>query len=367
MSDATDPLQAVRESIDAIDLELLRLLNERARCAEQVAEIKARHSDADTEPVFYRPEREAQIFDRLRRVNEGPLADRTVERLFREVISSCLALEVPLTVAYLGPGGTYTEAAAIKQFGQFAQRRALTSIDEVFREVESGNAHYGVVPVENSTEGMVNHTLDCFMGSSLRICAEVELPIHHALLLNRTGSNDAVTCIVSHQQSLAQCRRWLDQHYSGIERRAVSSNAEAARLVAKDPKLAAVAGTAAADNYGLRIHARNIEDEPNNVTRFLVLGNQDVGPSGQDKSSLLVSTRNEPGALVKILEPFQRHGISLTRIETRPSKTGNWSYVFFIDFDGHQQEDRISAVLHEVGAVALEMRSLGSYPKAVRA
>ncbi len=360
-----DQLEDVRKDIDAIDVQLLELLNQRAKCAERVAEIKARSSSDDT-PVFYRPEREAQIFDRLRELNAGPLENDTVERLFREVISGCLALEVPLSIAYLGPTGTYTESAAIKQFGQFARRRALGSIDEVFREVESGAVHYGVVPVENSTEGMVNHTLDCFVGSKLKICAEVELPIHHAFLLSAGGDANNIKRIVSHQQSLAQCRRWLDSHFAGVERVAVSSNAEAARLVAEDPTLACVAGEAAADTYGLAIYMQNIEDEPNNVTRFLVLGEQDVGPSGQDKSSLLVSTRNEPGALVKILEPFQRHGISLTRIETRPSKTGNWSYVFFIDFDGHTDDDGIAAVLEEVSLVVMDVRLLGSYPKAIR-
>jgi len=360
-----DQLEDVRKDIDAIDVQLLELLNQRAECAERVAVIKARES-SDAPPVFYRPEREARIFDRLRELNTGPLENDTVERLFREVISGCLALEVPLSIAYLGPTGTYTESAAIKQFGQFARRRALGSIDEVFREVESGAVHYGVVPVENSTEGMVNHTLDCFVGSKLKICAEVELPIHHAFLLPAGGHAHNIKRIVSHQQSLAQCRRWLDAHFAGIERVAVSSNAEAARMVAEDPSLACVAGETAADTYGLSMYMQNIEDEPNNVTRFLVLGEQDVGPSGQDKSSLLVSTRNEPGALVKILEPFQRHGISLTRIETRPSKTGNWSYVFFIDFDGHTDDEGISAVLEEVSLVVMDVRLLGSYPKAIR-
>ena len=361
-----EALNAVREEIDAIDKQLLQLLNARADCAERVAVIKGRASAADETTVFYRPEREAQIFDRLRAMNEGPLSGELVERLFREIISSCLALEMPLAIAYLGPAGTYTESAAIKQFGQFTNRRALTTIDEVFREVESGGVHYGVVPVENSTEGMVNHTLDCFIGSTLTICAEVELPIHHVFLVPRGGDLKQVKRIVSHQQSLAQCRRWLDAHLPGVERVSVSSNAEAARMVAADPELGAIAGEMAASNYGVDIYAHNVEDEPNNVTRFLVLGNQEVGVSGQDKSSLLVSTRNEPGALVNILEPFQRHGISLTRIETRPSKTGNWSYVFFIDFDGHQSDPKIQMVLAEVAEVTMELRSLGSYPKAVR-
>jgi chorismate mutase / prephenate dehydratase len=329
-----------------------------------VAEIK-QSEPSDQPPVYYRPEREAQILARIKRENTGPLSDDDMARLFREIISCCLNLEQPLTIAYLGPPGTYTEAAAIKQFGHFAGTRALASIDEVFREVESENAHYGVVPVENSTEGMVNHTLDCFMDSPVLICAEVELPIHHALLVHPKAGDQPVTEIVSHAQSLAQCRGWLDAHYPGVPRTPVNSNAEAARLVADRPGAAAIAGEMAAERYGLRILARHIEDHPDNKTRFLVIGRQRVGPSGHDKTSILVSTRNEPGALYKILEPFHRHGVSLTRIETRPAKSGTWSYVFFIDFDGHQRDPAVEAMLEEVHQVALEVRSLGSYPQAV--
>lgn len=357
-------LESVRDRIDQIDRDLQRLLNERAACAITVAEIKQAEG-SDQPPVYYRPEREAQILSRIRKENTGPLSDDDIARLFREIISCCLNLEQPLTIAYLGPPGTYTEAAAIKQFGHFASTRALASIDEVFREVESEGAHYGVVPVENSTEGMVNHTLDCFMDSPVLICAEVELPIHHALLVNVTAGDQPVTEIISHAQSLAQCRGWLDAHYPGVPRTPVNSNAEAARLVADRPGAAAVAGEMAAERYGLRILASRIEDHPDNKTRFLVIGRQRVGVSGRDKSSILVSTRNEPGALYKVLEPFHRHGISLTRIETRPAKSGSWSYVFFIDFDGHQSDPAIEAVLAEVRQVAMEVRSLGSYPQAV--
>ena len=357
-------LESVRDRIDQIDRDLQRLLNERAACAITVAEIKQAEG-SDQPPVYYRPEREAQILSRIRKENTGPLSDDDIARLFREIISCCLNLEQPLTIAYLGPPGTYTEAAAIKQFGHFASTRALASIDEVFREVESEGAHYGVVPVENSTEGMVNHTLDCFMESPVLICAEVELPIHHALLVNVTAGDQPITEIISHAQSLAQCRGWLDAHYPGIPRTPVNSNAEAARLVADRPGTAAVAGEMAAERYGLRILATRIEDHPDNKTRFLVIGRQRVGVSGRDKSSILVSTRNEPGALYKVLEPFHRHGISLTRIETRPAKSGSWSYVFFIDFDGHQSDPAIEAVLAEVRQVAMEVRSLGSYPQAV--
>jgi len=366
-TDSGEPqtLESVRARIDAIDRDLQRLLNERAACALAVAQIK--HAEpGDQPPVFYRPEREAQILARIRKENLGPLPDDAIARLFREIISCCLNLEQPLTIAYLGPPGTYTEAAAVKQFGHFASTRALASIDEVFREVESEGAHYGVVPVENSTEGMVNHTLDCFMESPVLICAEVELPIHHALLVTANAKEDEpITEIISHSQSLAQCRGWLDAHYPGIPRLPVNSNAEAARLVLERPGAAAIAGEMAAERYGLRMLATRIEDHPENKTRFLVIGRQRVGPSGRDKTSILVSTRNEPGALYKVLEPFHRHGISLTRIETRPAKSGSWSYVFFIDFDGHQTDPKMQLVLEEVGSVAMEVRSLGSYPQAV--
>ena len=364
MSSREEKLLEVRQRIDAIDRDLQRLLNERAACALKVGEIKQADPEGET-PVYYRPEREAQILARIQQDNAGPLSNADIAGLFREIISCCLNLEQPLTIAYLGPAGTYTEAAAVKQFGRFAKTAAMASIDEVFREVEAGGAHYGVVPVENSTEGMVNHTLDCFMDSSLTICAEVELPIHHALLASAEANEAGIKEILAHAQSLAQCRAWLDAHYPGIPRIPVNSNAEAAKLAAERDDAAAIAGTMAAERYGLRILASNIEDQADNTTRFLVLGDQVVGPSGKDKTSILVSCRNEPGALYKVLEPFHRHGISLSRIETRPAKVGTWSYVFFIDFDGHQSEPAAKAVIEEVRAVAMDVRSLGSYPQAV--
>ena len=360
--DSDNSLAALRTRIDSIDREIARLLNERAAGAMEVAKLKAAET-TDEAPVYYRPEREAQILERVLAENAGPLTDRDLWRLFREIISCCLSLEQPLTVAYLGPPGTYTEAAAVKHFGHFAINRAQNSIDEVFREVESGAAHCGVVPVENSTEGMVNHTLDCFMASRLRICGEVKLPINHAFMSLETET--AITAVYSHEQSLAQCRRWLDRHYPNVDRTPMVSNAEAARAAARTRGAAAIAGEMAAERYGLRVLATNIEDETDNETRFLVLGDQTVGPSGKDKTSLLVSTRNESGALHRILDPFRRHGINLTRIETRPSRLSNWSYIFFIDFDGHEETEGVAAMLDEVRAVATEVRSLGSYPQAV--
>lgn len=357
-------LAALRDRIDNIDQALQRLLNERAAAAQEVAHVKLA-ANPEGEPFFYRPEREAQVLRRVKARNPGPLADEDVARLFREIMSCCLALEQPLTVAYLGPEGTFTEAAAIKHFGHCARTRPLASIPEVFREVEAGSAHYGVVPVENSTEGVVNHTLDSFMGASLLIAGEVELRIHHHLLAPRTTAASDLQRIFSHQQSLAQCRAWLDAHWPQLERIPVASNAEAAARASREPGSAAIAGTMAAERYDLRPLASNIEDQPDNSTRFLVVGRQQVAASGHDKTTLLVSMRNEPGALYRLLEPFHRHGISLTRLETRPARSGNWSYVFFIDCEGHCDDSPLAAVLDELEHLAIEVRSLGSYPRAV--
>lgn len=357
-----ETLGAVRRRIDAIDQKLRALLNARAGCAREVAEIKARAGGSGETAVYYRPEREAQILARLRDGNEGPLTNGQIERLFREIISCCLSLEQPLTVACLGPTGTYTEAAAVKQFGHFAKLRMLRSVEEVFREVESGAAHYGVVAVENSADGMVKHTLDCFMTSPLMVCAEIELPIHHALLAKRGADEGALREICAHEQSLGQCRHWLDANYPSLARRAVASNAEAARIAAEDGAVAAIASEITADRYGLDILRANIEDQPDNKTRFLVIGSQRTDPSGRDRTSIMVSMRNQPGALYQVLAPFHRHGISLSRIESRPAKTSPWAYVFFIDFSGHAQDPEVAAVFAELEGIAMAIKKLGSYP-----
>ncbi len=357
MTEAT--LDQLREHIDALDEQIQALLNERARCAQQVAEAK-RAGDADT--VFYRPEREAEVLRRVRERNEGPLSDDEIVRLFREIMSACLALEQPLTVAYLGPEGTYTQAAALKHFGRSVQFKPLSAIDEIFREVEAGSADFGVVPVENSTEGAINHTLDMFIRSPLKICGDVELRIHHQLL-GRGDSLAGVTSVRAHQQALAQCREWLDTNLPGVERVAVSSNAEAARQAAQDKQIAAIASDAAAETYGLNILAANIEDDPSNTTRFLVVGDQEVGPSGNDKTSLMVTVHNEAGALYSLLEPVSRHGVSMTRIESRPSRMSKWDYVFFVDVDGHREDENVAAALAELESRASMLKVLGSYPK----
>ncbi len=360
----SDALESVRRRIDEIDRALQELLNERAKCALEVSHIKARELVEGEHPVFYRPEREAQILRRIRESNRGDMPPEVMARLFREIISSCLYLELPLSVATLGPPGTFTEEAAVKHFGHFAQIQTFSSIDQVFREVESNAVHYGVVPVENTTEGMVNQTLDCLMDSALGICGEVELAVHQMLLCQSQSDPSKATEVVSHQQSLAQARRWLDVHFPELPRRAVSSNSEAAKLAAESPELIAVGGLRAAEIYGLRILERNIEDFPDNRTRFVVIGKTIAGTSGEDKTSILVTVKNEPGALYQILEPFQEFGVSLTRLETRPLKGGSWSYAFFIDFSGHRDEPNIARVLERIGGKVVNLRVLGSYPAA---
>lgn len=358
-------LLELRNRIDAIDDDIARLIAARARCAQDVAEVKKANLPDDAQILFYRPEREAQVLRKVMEQNQGPLSNEEMARLFREIMSACLALENPVKVAYLGPEGTFTQQAALKHFGHSAVVLPFPTIDDVFREVESGAVNYGVVPVENSTEGVVNHTLDNFLGSNLKICGEVELRIHHNLLVSDVTSVNNISRIYSHSQSLAQCRNWLDAHYPKAERIAVNSNAEAARRLKGEWNAAAIAGSLAAERYELKILSEKIEDQPDNSTRFLIIGTQQVPASGVDKTSIVVSTRNEPGALHNLLEPFHRHGIDLTRVETRPSRSGVWTYVFFIDFSGHADDEAIRQVLQELPERVADLKLLGSYPKAV--
>jgi chorismate mutase/prephenate dehydratase len=354
-------LEGLRNRIDALDEQIQRLINERADCARQVAEVK---TEQDESSHFYRPEREAEVLRRVSARNTGPLPAEEMLRLFREIMSACLALQRPLTIAYLGPEGTFTQAAALKHFGHSVKTLALDGIDAVFREVEAGTAAYGVVPVENSSEGVITHTLDMFQRSPLGICGEVELRIHHHLLAMDTDCSK-FTCVLAHQQALAQCRGWLDTNLPHAERVAVSSNAEAARLVRERASDAAIAGETAAELYGLATIARNIEDQPDNTTRFLVIGNQHVLPSGVDKTSILVSVQNQPGALFELLQPIAQNDISMTRIESRPSRQGVWQYVFYIDMEGHRNDVSVAVALAELRKKAFIVRVLGSYPRAV--
>ena len=359
-----ESLEPLRKRIDEIDSEILSLVNERAKAALAIGKLKEEHSDSDETTSYYRPEREAQILRKLKQNNNGPLAFVDVMPIFKEIISACLNIEKRISVAYLGPEGTFTEAAVSKHFGGAVEKNSSSSIEEVFKEVQSGRSHYGVVPVENSTEGMVNQTLDCLLERELNICGEIELPIHQNLMRSQKAI-DAILEIRAHEQSLAQCRNWLERNYPGVPKVAVASNAEAARQASENFAIAAIAGQVSAAKYGLDIVHSHIEDKSDNRTRFLVLGKEHILPSGDDKTSALVSVNNKPGALLRVLEPFQNHGISLTRIETRPERKGNWSYVFFIDFDGHLSEQRVEKVLKEIGEIALNVRLLGSYPKAL--
>ena len=362
MSNEEEKLKAIREEIDVLDEQIQALISKRAQCASEVANIKRESNPAVND--FYRPEREAEVLRMVKERNEGPLDDETMVRLFRQIMSDSLALQMPLKVAYLGPEGTYTHAAALKQFGESINPVSMTAIDEVFREVESGNAAYGIVPVENSTEGVINHTLDMFMQSPLNICGEVSLRIHHHLI-GKVENLDEIDVVYGHAQALAQCREWLDANLNKAERIAVSSNAEAARIVAELPHAAATASEAAASIYGLDSLVSNIEDDPNNTTRFFVIGNQTVAASGNDKTSLLLSTPNRPGALHDMLSPIAANGVSMTRIESRPSRRVAWDYVFFVDIDGHQDDEAVGKVLQELKGNSFLARVLGSYPVSI--
>jgi len=361
MSDG-EQLQALRLRIDNLDEQILNLISERAKCAQGVAKFKTSICE---NPDFYRPEREAMVLKRIMQLNQGPLANEEVARLFREIMSSCLALEQTLHVAYLGPEGTFTQGAVLKAFGDSVVTKPMLAIDEVFREVVAGAVNFGVVPVENSTEGAVNHTLDSFLEHDLQICGEVELRIHHHLLIGKNTKADHITRIYSHGQSLAQCRKWLDANYPNVERIAVSSNAEAAKRVNSEWNSAAIAGDMSAKLYDLQILNQKIEDRPDNSTRFLIIGNQSVPPTGDDKTSIIVSTPNKPGTLYELLSPFYANSVDLTRIETRPARSGKWTYVFFIDCLGHKQDPLVKDVLEKIKNETVALKILGSYPKAV--
>ncbi|MGA4438789.1 prephenate dehydratase [Psychrobacter pocilloporae] len=360
-------LDNIRQNIDAVDCEIQTLINNRAKLAQQVAVIKKNHTAADdnTNPIFYRPEREAQVLKAVMERNTGPIADEKMARLFREIMSVCLDLEAPQRIAFLGPVGTFTHAAALKHFGKAADTVPMTTITDVFREVEAGTAMYGVVPVENSSEGVVNHTLDGFLSSTLKIIGEVELPIHQNFLVAEHTKLDGLSRIYSHQQSLAQCRHWLDVNFPNVERVAVSSNGEAARRLKNEWHSAAIAGDVAVAEYGLHKLYSNIEDNPSNTTRFLIIGHEAIAPSGQDKTSIVVSAHDRAGALIEILKPLSYHGVSMTSIETRPERPNKWAYVFFIDMNGHINDPNVSAAINDIRPLVKDLRILGSYPKAV--
>ncbi|MGB0954866.1 MAG: prephenate dehydratase [Panacagrimonas sp.] len=359
-------LDDARQQIDGIDEQIQALISDRARIAQEVARIKQARGDVGD---HYRPAREAEVLRRAMQRNQqaggGPLTDEVIARLMREIMSACLSLESPLTVAYLGPEGTYTQAAALKHFGDGVTARALMAVDEIFRDVESGAADYGVVPVENSIGGVVTHTLDALVHTKLRICGEVMLPVHHHLL-SKSSALDEIRTVYAHPQSFAQTRKWLDARLPRAQREVVNSNGEAARIAANSGG-AAIAGLPAARLYELSILASNIEDDPGNTTRFLIIGKHDPGVTGSDITSVVATAhRNQPGALFGLLKPLADRDIDMNRIESRPVRGSPVSdYYFFIDFKGHASEAPISSVLEEVRGNAAFFKILGSYPKAV--
>ncbi len=348
-----------RDEIDRIDSEILTLLNRRAIAAKAIGEIKIAAGDKE----MYRPEREAQVLSHRMESNQGPIADEDIARLFREIMSICLSLEKPLTIAYLGPKGTFTEEATIKHFGGSAQRMPIRTIDEVFHAIESEKADYGVVPIENSTEGAVNQTLDCFLSANVSICGETELKIHQNLISHETDLA-AIKTVYAHPQSLAQCRSWLDEYLPHAERIATNSNAGAIMRTANEPGTAALGGKQAAKHYNVPIVEKNIEDNLTNSTRFLVIGNKRIEPSGNDKTTILVSANDRPGLLLHLIAPLSKYNITMTRIESRPSKNSNWSYVFFIDVLGHFEDHGLKLALSEIEEVSSFFKVLGSYPVA---
>ncbi|MBN7138441.1 chorismate mutase [Lysobacter enzymogenes] len=358
---AVPDLATLRTRIDGIDRHIQQLIAERAQFANQVGKAKGKLAAAVD---YYRPEREAQVLRRVVDRNDGPLNDEVLVRLFREIMSACLAQQEPLKIGFLGPEGTHSQQAVYKHFGHSIHGLPLASIEEVFQEVEAGSADFGVVPVENSTQGTIQSTLDMFLTSKLKICGEVELRVHQHLL-SRGGRIEDIERVYSHPQSFAQCKAWLRQYLPKAEKIPVSSNAEAARRARNADDAAAIAGVAAANVYGLRSVAGPIEDRPDNTTRFLVIGRELFSPSGNDRTSLLIFIKDQPGALYNVLSPFAKRGLSMNRIESRPGHTGRWQYAFFVDIGGHVEEDAMREALEELAELAHEVKVLGSYPVAI--
>ncbi len=353
----TEQFKHLRDQIDAIDDELLKLFNNRAKLAQEIGKIKK-------STVIYRPEREAQILSRLQQSNPGPLNNESIVQLFIEVMSRCRALEKPMTVAFLGPSGTFSEEAALKHFGDAITTLSCDSIDDVFLKVEANAANYGVVPVENSTEGAVSRTMDLLLQTPLTVCGEIQLPVHQFLLAQHNDLSK-INRIYSHPQSFSQCHTWIKKNFPDLPDTAkisAPSNANAAQQSAKDEHAAAIAGKNAANLFQLEICAENIEDDPMNTTRFLIIGSQDVSPSGKDKTSLVLTAHNRPGAIHELLAPFAEHNVSMSRLESRPSNATLWEYVFFVDIHGHQQDENVATALKKLEQKAVHIKMLGSYP-----
>ena len=354
-------LDEVRKRIDALDEAIQSLISERAELAYKVGTAKG---DFPHAVDYYRPEREAQVLRGVLERNDGPLNDSEMLRLFREIMSACLARQEPLKIAYLGPEGTFTQQAVYRHFGHSVQALGHPAIETVFEQVQGAEADFGVVPIENSTQGIVSHTLDMFLESELKICGEVEMRIHHNLLTH-SDSLAGIERVYAHHQSLSQCRSWIRRNLPQVETLPVASNAEAARRVRSAPEAAAVASQSAAEIYGVPILFSRIEDNPDNTTRFLVIGRQLFSSSGDDKTTLLLAGKEGPGLLHALLEPLARRKVNMTRIESRPSPAGKWQYVFFVDIEGHVEDKEVSSALEALAEFSDQTRVLGSYPRAV--
>ncbi len=352
----SDPLNDLRREIDRLDREIVVLLNRRLEIARSVGAAKRR----DNLP-FYVPERERMLLDKLHTLNSGPMRPETLEAVYREIISGARLLEEPLRIACLGPEGTYTHLAAQSRFGHGAELSTVRTLPDVFAEVEAGRADYGCVPVENSTEGVVNPTLDTMIGADVRVIAELEQPIHHQLLSH--SPMQEIRCVYSHPQVIAQCRAFLRNELPEAQVIEVSSSARAAELAARETGVAALAGEAAATRYELPILRRNIEDNPRNITRFWIIGRQETAPSGDDKTSLCFALHDRAGALADALQPFRRENISMSLIESRPLKYGNWEYCFFVDLLGHITDERIARACAELKEMSVLFKIFGSYPR----
>jgi chorismate mutase / prephenate dehydratase len=352
----TDKLLPLRQQIDEIDAQILELLSRRGRVAQEVGHVKA-----ETNAPVFRPEREAQVLRGVADRNPGPLKNGDVQTIFREIMSACRALEKRVTVAFLGPAGTFSEEAVYKQFGTAIESLPCASIDEVFRATEAGTADFGVVPVENSSEGAINRTLDLLLATTTNISGEISIPVHHSLM-TRTGGMDGVTVVCAHSQALAQCQVWLNLHHPDIERRAVASNAEAARMASLDPSIAAIASEMAGEQYKLGVVEAHIQDDPHNRTRFVVIGKLHTNRSGNDHTSLVLAVPNKAGAVYDLLAPVAKHGVSMTRFESRPARIGTWEYYFYVDVEGHVQDQNVARALEELKQNAAFYKLLGSYP-----
>lgn len=353
--DALPVLTDIYQQIDAIDVEIQTLINQRAVVSEQIAALKG---------DLYEPEREAKVLRAVASRNTGPMQTTALQRIFREIMSASLPFEEPFRVAYLGPEGTYSHTATDRHFGHFVHTQPEPGIAEIFHAVEAGRARFGVVPVENSTEGAVNQTLDLLTQTTLRVCGEVGMRIQHCLLSNAATLAD-VKEVHAHPQALAQCMHWLNANLPDAVRVSESSNAAAAKLAIEDSDIAAIAGETAAELYSLTTLVKGIEDEKNNTTRFLVIGEQEIPPTGEDSSLLLVSAPHRPGGLRSMLGPLEDAGVSMTRIESRPSRSALWEYVFFINVDGHEHDGHLSQVLDQLREFAPLVKVLGSYPRAL--